>query len=452
VRIVESASTSDRFRPITPGNVDKLPQWAMLDHDVREGINVVSHVLPFRVNHYVVENLIDWNRAPDDPMFRLTFPHRDMLQKRHYTQIRDLLHAGADKAELDAAVNCIRYELNPQPAGQLTHNVPHLNGEPLPGAQHKYRETVLFFPSQGQTCHAYCTFCFRWAQFVGLNDLKFASKEADDLVAYLRQHPEVTDVLITGGDPMVMKTSVLEKYVEPLLNVESVQTIRIGTKAPAYWPQRFVTDRDADDLLRLFERVVESGRHLALMGHYSHPVEFSTSVARNAISRIRSAGANIRMQSPLIRGVNDDARVWEAMWRQGVQLGAVPYYMFIERDTGARGYFDTPLVDAWKIFRDAFQRVSGLARTVRGPSMSCFPGKCHVLGVTEIAGRKAFALEFLQARDPDLVRRPFFAAYDPEAIWFDQLKPFGAADEPFFATSAPPAPAREALVVLNGVK
>ncbi|NIP15323.1 MAG: lysine 2,3-aminomutase, partial [Pseudomonadales bacterium] len=69
--------------------------------------------------------------------------------------------------------------------------------------QHKYRETVLFFPAAGQTCHAYCTYCFRWAQFVGIDELKFASRQADSLVAYLERHPEVTSVLITGGDPLV---------------------------------------------------------------------------------------------------------------------------------------------------------------------------------------------------------------------------------------------------------
>ena len=84
--------------------------------------------------------------------------------------------------------------------------------------------------------------------------------------------------------------------------------------------------------------------------------------------------------------------------------------------------------------------------------MSCFPGKCHILGVTEIGGQRAFVLEFLQARDPDLVRRPFFAAYDPKATWFDQLKPLSASDEPFFKTESAQQHEATPLVVLNGVK
>ncbi len=435
--MIDWATTSQRYRAITRFNVGELPQWRELDTDLREAVEIVSMVLPFRANHYVVDELIDWDRVPDDPMFRLTFPHRDMLDDDDFCAIRDLLWAEADQAEIDALVTRIRYALNPHPAGQLSHNVPMMDGEPVAGMQHKYRETILFFPSHGQTCHAYCTFCFRWAQFVGIDDLKFANKESEQLVRYVRRHPEVTDVLITGGDPMIMKTSVLRRYIEPLLEIESVQTIRIGTKSLSYWPQRFTIDPDADDLMRLFEQVVASGKHLAIMGHYSHPVEFSTRIAQAAIGRVRATGANIRMQSPLLRHINDDPRVWTQMWSEGVQMGAIPYYMFIERDTGARKYFEVPLVQAWELFQQAYQSVSGMARTVRGPSMSCFPGKCHVLGVTEIAGVKAFVLEYLQARDANLVRRPFFAKFDASASWYDDLEPFSVADEPFFISPEP---------------
>ena len=103
-----------------------------------------------------------------------------------------------------AAAHEIRMRLNPHPAGQMLLNAPTLGGTPLPGLQHKYPETVLFFPRQGQTCHAYCSYCFRWAQFVDEPGLKMATDDVGTLVAYLRQHPEVTSVLITGGDPMIM--------------------------------------------------------------------------------------------------------------------------------------------------------------------------------------------------------------------------------------------------------
>lgn len=420
-----------RYKAVTRANVGKHPFWERLDPELRDAVEIVSLVLPFRTNAYVCESLIDWDNVPADPIFQLTFPQQGMLEDAQFEELCSLREHG-NKEQIARAVERIRFALNPHPAGQMTHNRAVLDGTVLDGIQHKYRETALFFPAHGQTCHAYCTFCFRWAQFVGIDNLKFSSKEVEGLCAYLRQHPEISDVLLTGGDPMVMKNAVLERYIEPLLEIESVRTIRIGTKSVAYWPQRYVSDADADDVLRTFERVVESGRQLAIMAHWSHPVELSTDVAQQAVRRIRSTGAVIRMQSPVLRHINDDVSAWVDMWTKGAQLGCIPYYMFVERDTGAKRYFEMPLVRCWNIFRNAYQRVSGLARTVRGPSMSCFPGKCHVIGVTEVNGQQAFCLEYLQAREPDLVRRPFFAKYNPKASWFDHLEPLTESDKPFF--------------------
>ncbi len=443
-------SAPSRFKAVTRANVAQTAQWKKLDGETREATMVVSAVLPFRTNTYVMDELIDWSAVPDDPMFQLTFPQRGMLRGADYRAMASLLERDAPKEEIEAAANRIRYTLNPHPAGQMTHNVPKFRGEQLTGVQHKYDETVLFFPRNGQTCHAYCTFCFRWAQFVGIEDLKFASNEVEQLIGYLKQHREVRNVLFTGGDPMIMSTKVLRRYIEPLLDpaIDHVHTIRIGTKAVAYWPQRFVHDSDADDLMRLFEEVGQAGRHLAIMGHYSHPVEFSTPVAREAVRRIRSTGANIRMQSPIIRHVNDDSDAWVQLWQTGVRLGCIPYYMFVERDTGARNYFEISLAKCWQIYQSAYNRVSGLARTVRGPSMSAFPGKVHLLGMAEVGKEKVFVLQYLQARDAKLVRRPFFAKFNPKAVWFDELEPATMKDCEFFPKSKQ-APARPDLVTLE---
>ncbi len=455
MRPESNGSTS--FQAIGLPAIAQVPQWRRMAPEVRDAVDVVGRVLPFRTNRYVMEELIDWSRVPDDPIFQLVFPQREMLSDAEYDEVRSLIRTGASVAELTATVNRIRLGLNPHPAGQLTHNVPTVNGQRLQGIQHKYRETVLFFPSQGQTCHAYCTYCFRWAQFVGLDGFTFKAKETDELVAYLKAHPEVSDVLITGGDPMIMRTPVLRRYLEPLLSpeLEHVQNIRIGTKAVAYWPQRFVTDQDADDCLRLFEEIGAAGRHLAIMGHYSHPVELEPDMARVAVRRIRDTGAQIRMQAPLIKHVNDDPCAWAALWETGVRLGLVPYYMFVERDTGARRYFEVPLLRAHEIFTQAYRTVSGLARSVRGPSMSAFPGKVRVVGVVtlrDLIGRQVYETlrrsvgfdllgdpeqtmvqcEFIQARNPEWVGRSFLAELDDDAAWLDDLRPALGQQQFFF--------------------
>ena len=428
--------TSRRLQIYTRRHIDQIPQLEKLSPTELTSMKAISAVLPFRVNNYVVEELIDWSNIPDDPIYQLTFPQADMLRQEDFARMFALVRGGATEDEVQMAAREIQQTLNPHPALQMELNVPKVGGQPVAGLQHKYAETVLFFPAAGQTCHAYCTYCFRWAQFVGIDELKFAARESDSLVSYLRNHREVTNVIFTGGDPMIMKTQVLRRYVEPLLDpsLDHIVSIRFGTKAPAYWPHRFVSDNDADDLLRLFEEIRDSRRSVAVMAHYSHPRELGTPISRKAVRRIRDAGAVVRCQAPVIRRVNDSAEAWATMWRRQVRVGAVPYYMFVERDTGAKDYFEIPLARALQIFNDAYRQVSGLARTVRGPSMSATPGKVLVDGVAQIGGEKVFVLKFIQARDPRWVGRPFFARFDPEATWLDQLEPAFGEEEFFFET------------------
>jgi len=438
-----------RFRAYTSKHLDGLAARAGLGPDERLAVRAVATVLPFRVNEYVVDHLIDWDAAPADPIYRLVFPQPDMLPSADVARIADLLASGAPDDEIRAAAHEVRIRLNPHPAGQLALNIPAMADEPLPGVQHKYPETVLVFPRQGQTCHAYCTYCFRWAQFVDEPDLKMATDDMARVAGYLRSHPEVTSVLITGGDPMIMGAAVLRRYVEPLLDpsLSHIESIRIGTKSLAYWPQRFVTDPDADETLRLFADVRAAGKCLALMAHFSHVRELEPDLLGRAVRRITSAGAVIRTQAPLIATINDDPAVWTGMWRAQLRLGMVPYYMFVERDTGPQGYFAVPLARGYEIYRDAYSQVSGLCRTVRGPSMSATPGKVCVDGMTEIAGEKVFALHMIQARDPALVGRPFYARFDPDAIWLSDLVPAFASRFPFEPDpdSLPEARASQAL-------
>jgi KamA family protein len=414
-------SAGRKFRAFTVKHLDELTARAGLSPDQRLAIRAVATVLPFRTNSYVVDELIDWSAVPDDPIYRLVFPQEDMLPPEDVARIVDLLRREAPKAEIDAVAHDVRMKLNPHPAGQLQLNVPRLHSEQLPGVQHKYHETVLFFPKQGQTCHAYCTYCFRWAQFIGEPDLKMAASDIERLRLYLLEHPEVTSVLFTGGDPMIMGEPVMRRYVEPLLELDQLESIRIGTKSLAYWPQKFVGDPDADDMLRLFAEVTAAGKNLAFMAHFTHPNELDPIVVHEAVRRIRDTGAVIRTQAPLIRSINDSPEVWQRMWREQQRLGMVPYYMFVERDTGPQDYFAVPLAQAYEIFR--------------GPSMSATPGKVCVDGIAELYGEKVFVLHFIQSRDPELVNRPFFAKFDPDAKWLTDLRPAFADRFPFEGTT-----------------
>ncbi|WP_059025839.1 KamA family radical SAM protein [Gabonibacter massiliensis] len=420
------------YNSFTLHNYKAIPQLSKLTPAQIEAIEVVGRVLPFKTNNYVIDELINWGNIPDDPIFTLTFPRSEMLPATAYNKVKFLLENKADEEILKREIEKIRIRLNPNPAGQ-EYNIPMLGEVKLKGVQHKYRETVLFFPAQGQTCHAYCTFCFRWPQFSGMSSLKFHMKEADLLYQYLDSHKKVSDILFTGGDPMTMSASILTSYILPLLSerFSHIRTIRIGTKSLAYWPYRYLSDKDAPELLALFRQVVASGRNLAIQAHFNHPAELSTSAVKEAVQRIRNTGAQIRTQSPLLKHINDKPEIWSEMWRKQVDMNMIPYYMFVARDTGSKTFFELPLERCWRIFRDAYSHVSGVCRTVRGPSMSTEPGKIQIVGMSEVKGEKIFVLRFLQGKKSRWVDVPFFARYDPYATWFDQLHPaFG--EEKFF--------------------
>ena len=413
------------FRVFTEQNIDQIPQLRRLSEEQLFAMKVVAKVLPFRVNQYVIDELIDWDNIPDCPIFQLTFPQREMLEPEHFEEMSTLMSDGVSEKKLRETAFQFHQELNHHPADQTTLNVPVLDDIPLPGMQHKYERTVLFFPSQGQTCHSFCTYCFRWPQFVGDHALRFSSRETNHLLAYLKEHQEVTDILVTGGDPMVMRTEVLERILEPLLGPQysHIDSIRIGTKALSFWPYRFWSDKDADSLLRLFERLTRAGKHVAIMAHFSHWRELETTAVQKAIKKIQGTGAIIRSQAPILNHINADPEVWARMWQMQVRLGIIPYYMFVARDTGSRRHFEIPLARALDVYQKAIKNVSGLARKARGPSMSCGPGKVELQGVADIKGEKVFILRFLQARNPDWVDQPFFAAYDSQVSWLDDLRP-----------------------------
>ena len=435
---------NERYKAISLQAVDKLAEKFPKLEPLLYDIKLSGMVFPFKASPYFVEELIDWScdDVQQDPFYKLVFPTLDMLIPEHRKLLEDA-YAEGDPLKLTQTVASIREALNPHPAGQKELNAP--KEDELTGVQHKYSETVLVFPAAAQTCHAYCTYCFRWAQFIGDDELRFAQKEANSLFNYLADHPEVSDILMTGGDPMIMKTKSLAQYLEPLTDpafLPHISNLRIGTRSLSFWPQRFTTDNDADELIDLLRRVREQGgRHVAIMAHLGHDRELSTDKFAAAVQRIQSeALATIRSQSPIMRGINDDSEVWARKWKKEVQMGIVPYYMFLARDTGAQQYFEVPLVQAQRLYSDALRNCSGLIRTARGPSMSCTPGKVEVTGVEEIFGQKAMVLRFLQCRDERWIGRVFFAKYDEKAVWFDDLEPLDGMELPWDDKGLPKEP------------
>ncbi len=408
-------------------NFRSIEYMKYLPEEVKQEIEIVSKVLPFKANNYVVDYLIDWENYETDPVYILTFPNRHMLPKEDYLRVKQAVESEMPSHKLTQIVNDIRLRMNPHPANQQS-NVPRLNGETLDGVQHKYRDIALFFPTQGQTCHANCTFCFRWPQFVKDLDLQFSMKEIDDVIEYIRSQDHLHEILFTGGDPMIMSPRTISRYIDKIIEakIPHLDTIRFGTKSLTYWPFAYLPqyNDEAQELLDLFKKIVDNGFHLSIMAHFNHINEMSNAVVSEAIQNIRSTGAQIRTQAPLLRHINDDADMWSKMWSKQVIMGMVPYYMFVERETGPYGYFQLPITKVYDIYSDAIRKAGSFAKTVTGPVMSAAPGKVQIMGVVDspVDDEKYFMLQFVRNRDYSKTFKPFFMKYDEQATWFDQLK------------------------------
>merc|ERR1719409_1474997 len=179
-------AANERFVAISLKSLDTWAEkFPRLKPKLRD-IQLSALIFPFKASPYLVDELIDWDMEgdiADDPFYRLVFPTMGMLSEEHREKLEKT--AETNPLDLKQAVADIREDLNPHPAGQKELNAP--KKAELTGVQHKYSETVLFFAAAAQTCHAYCTYCFRWAQFIGDADLRFAQKDADSLFDYLEE-------------------------------------------------------------------------------------------------------------------------------------------------------------------------------------------------------------------------------------------------------------------------
>jgi len=339
----------------------------------RERLAQVADRYAFRANDYYLD-LIDWN-DPDDPIRRLIIPHEE-----------ELCDWGALDASNEAA-NTVR-----------------------PGVQHKYHDTALLLAVEA--CGGYCRYCFRKRLF--MRDNHEVSRDFDAGIDYIAEHPEITDVLLTGGDPLLLSTDRIGTMLMRLREIPHVRTIRIGTKMPAFNPFRIIDDRDLQQLIR--EESGPGGR-IYMMCHFDHPREF-TEPAIEAVDTLLRLGAMALNQCPIVAGVNDSADVMQELLETTASVGCPQYYVFQGRPTAGNEPYEVPLVRGWQILSEAKRAVSGLSRRARY-CMSHESGKIEVCGVDD---RHIYA-RYHRAKDDANEDRFMVFLRDDEAFWLDQLKP-----------------------------
>ncbi|MFG2902968.1 lysine 2,3-aminomutase [Streptomyces zaomyceticus] len=431
-----------------------------LGHDAE----IVGRVLPFRITSHVADELVDWSRAPDDPVYRLVMPHRDMLAPADFAAVEQTLRDG-DRDRLRLVVDGLRERFDPHPGGRDDGDL-----------RHTYPETLLVLPFQGRTCGAPCASCFRRPRSTGDPARPRPLGGPEAMAAHLAHHPEITEVLL-GGDPFTVRTPLLDAYLAPLLDRPHVTTVRIRTESVSFRPQRFLDAPDADDLLRLLERVVASGRRLLLTLPISHPRELRPEATRRAVSRLIATGAVLRTEAPVVRHVNDDAGVWARMWRDQIALGLVPHALLAGYEEGPRRRSPgLSLARTLDVCTAAVRQVSGAgagagagagdgvgeglrdrlgvgvgtggglgggagvgvggvesglrvsAPVLRGPVMTTGLGELAVEGIAHLDDGPAFTLRALRTCDPALTGTVAYARFDPMATRWDELTPYGPRD------------------------
>ncbi len=363
--------------------IKKLEDIPQLTEAERTALQPVADAYAFRVSDYYLK-LIDWN-DPNDPIRQLVIPRPDELNDW-----------GALDASNEAANTVMR------------------------GVQHKYPDTALLLCNE--VCGAYCRYCFRKRLF--MNDNDEASKDLSEGIEYISAHPEITNVLLTGGDPLLLSTRRLTEVIAALREIDHVRIIRIGTKMTAFNPFRVIDD---PALVEMFARYSTASKRIYMMNHFDHPREI-TPEAEDCLDRLIHAGVIMTNQCPMIAGINDDPIVLSDMFRKLSWIGCPPYYVFQGRPTAGNDPYKVSIVRGWEIFREALRHGAGLARRARF-AMSHETGKIEILAVDD----KHIYLRYHRAKDASLRGRFMIYKRDDNAYWLDDLVPAEGSDAPRFA-------------------
>lgn len=351
-------------------SLDALPGLSVRE---RAALAPVVARYAFRLNdHYA--SLIDWN-DPADPLRRLVVPHLD-----------ELAGDGALDVVDEAAITVAR------------------------GVQHRYASTVIVMVSD--TCAAYCRYCTRKRLF--MDDNAETTRDPTEALAYVAAHPEVDNVLLTGGDPLLLGTRRLAELLAALRAIPHVRVIRLGTKVPAFDPRRILDD---EALLAALGPPAPGAARVHVSAHFDHPRELGP-LATTAITALVDRGVSCANQCPIIRGVNDDPVVLGELFARLSFIGCPQYYVFQLNPTAGNDPFAAPLVESFEIFRAAMSRGSGLARRARFV-LSHATGKLEVVGLD----RRHIYLRFHQAVQAEDCGRLVAYHRDDAATWLDALTP-----------------------------
>ncbi len=348
----------------------QIEQLEHLSKQEKDELRKVTEQFAFRCNDYYL-SLINWS-DPDDPIRHIVIPNPKELKRW---------------GRLD-------------PSDEKAYTI-------LPGLEHKYNSTALLLVSN--QCAGLCRYCFRKRVFIEKRQDDYL-QDVDSALAYIAEHNEITNVLLTGGDPLMLQTGKLENLISRLRQIEHVQIIRIGTRVPVYNPYRIIEDAS---LLEMINTYSTDEKKLYVITHFVHPREI-TEVAIKACNLIQKAGAKMCNQTPLVRGINNNPDTLAELFARLSFVGVIPYYVFQCRPAVGNKAYTVPIEEAYEIFEQAKSKVSGLAKRARYV-MS------HSTGKIEIVGKTKEFVYFKYHRAADDADSGKFLVFrsNPKACWFD---------------------------------
>jgi KamA family protein len=353
--------------------LEQLKQYVDIEPKEEKQLQKIIERHPMSITRYYM-SLIDRN-DPDDPIRKMIIPSLD---------------------ELDVTGS---YD----PCGELENTK-------MPGLQHKYAQTAFILSTN--RCAAYCRYCFR-KRLVGLPSEEILHRFSD-AVRYIEKHEEINNVLISGGDPFVLSTAVIEKFLANLSGIHHLDFIRFGSRSIVTFPDRVLED---EDLINLLSRYSRKYKRVYVTTQFNHPREI-TGPSIEAADRFIRSGIILNNQTVLLSGVNDDPFILAELQSKLVAIGVAPYYVFQCRPVKrVKRQFQVPLGKGYKVVEEAKRRLDGLSKRFRYV-MSHRTGKIVVEGVE---GDEIY-FKYLQAKNPYNIGKFFKRKLTETAGWLDDLE------------------------------
>ena len=273
------------------------------------------------------------------------------------------------------------------------------------GLQHKYEETALMLSTS--RCAMYCRHCFR-KRLVGIHD-KDSVQNMEEVRAYILAHPEIKNVLVSGGDALMNSNEDLRHILDALIDIKHLDFIRLATRTPVTLPQRITEDGELIEMLASYNE----RKQLFVVTQFDHPREI-TPESTAAVKAILGLGIPVRNQTVLLKGINDDPQVLGALLSALPSIGVEPYYVFQCRPvSGVKSSFQVPLRKGVEIIEEARGMQNGIAKSFRY-CMSHVSGKIEIVGNLD-GGKMLF--KYYEAKDRSQLGQLFIEDIAQDQAW-----------------------------------